>query len=588
MLEFDLLDLVNDILRSSNDSSRKSPNSILLSLMERLPLKACSFYSYNEMNEVLTLRSQVGLSYRAYESFQLPIESTAGRSVKDKIPKCHVDVAALDDYRDKGLIEQFGLRSVLTIPLVKDHCSLLGEHDICDPVVGVICLYPNLEVDPTFLGELLDCADKLSFCITQAYIHSVNYDQLRIRNEIFQFALSSTDLSSFCHRLTQLLKKNWGFGGVSIFLLDDRSSTLKLKGTTGLKEDEQKTKTFYRLDESEDVPSTYKSGKPEIRLADKDGLFNGKYNEQLESTAIASLCLPVFEPKTPYIPTSRKAGVIRVANCTIYHGNSREEASFGWEDLSLLTFVATVVGVITHLFTKVSRMSEDFERAIHGIQNNLLFVNNNLNQLLERSGVNEIIDPVYAYHIPDCIDHVEALSWQMERFIHGKNPGEIVCSETKLAGDVLTKITAIHKSMTKFFNVIPEPGPLFDHSRILKIPTIYAEEEALITVFRNLTENSIKYSSRNKRLKIWIDWKVEDDRLIVDFEDNGIGIETTDADYIFAEGYKAENAMRRSTIGAGLGLYQCKRILEQMKGTIELTHAKQPTRFTVTLELWRT
>jgi signal transduction histidine kinase len=174
----------------------------------------------------------------------------------------------------------------------------------------------------------------------------------------------------------------------------------------------------------------------------------------------------------------------------------------------------------------------------------------------------------------------------MERFIHGKNIGEIACVETKLAGDVLTKLSSIHKSMTKFYNVIPEPGPIFDHSKMLEIPTVYGEEEALITVFRNLAENSVKYSSRTTKLKTWVNWKVEGNYLMVDFIDNGIGIEKVDIDYIFSEGYKAENAMRRSTVGAGLGLFQCKKILKKLKGDIWLKKASNPTIFTVKLQLW--
>ncbi len=587
MIDKRTLEIANRLLMASNESSRKAPRTILEALKESFPLKACSFYSYNEMSEILTLRSQVGLSYSLYESFQLPLDSTAGKSVSSNKTKYYEDIGNLMDYRDKELISEFGLKSMITLPLTKDDCTIIAEHEMCNPVIGVICLYPDLEQSDFTLEYMAECSKQILYTLTQAYIHSVNYDQLRIRNDIFQFALSSTDLSSFCHRLSKLLKDSWGYGGVSIFLLDERSMTLRLKGSTGINENKPKSKTFYRLDEKEDVVTSFTDEKLIIQQIGEKGVIEGKFTEAVNGKTIASICIPVFEPRSPYSNKKKIAGVIRVSNCVIRHGKTLEFTSFGWEDLSLLGFVSTIVGVITHLFNKVSRMTEDFERAIHGTQNNLLFVANSLNQLVERSGLLDDIDPVFSYHIPDCIDHVEALSWQMERFIHSKNPGEIECSEIRLAGDVLTKITSIHRSMTKFFNVIPEAGPIFDHSKIKEIPTVYGEEDALITIFRNLTENSIKYSRRNEKLKVWISWRVEGDRLLVDFEDNGIGIDNEDCDYVFTEGYKAENAMRRSTVGAGLGLFQCKKILEKMGGDIYLQSAKSPTIFTVSLRIWR-
>ncbi len=587
MIDKKTLEIANSLLMASNKSSRKAPRIILETLKDNYPLKACSFYSYNEMSEALTLRSQVGLSYSLYKSFQLSLDSTAGKSVSLNKVISHEDISILTDYRDRELISKFGLKPMISLPLTKDECTIIAEHEMCNPVIGVICLYPDLDQSNYTLEYIAECSKQILHTLTQAYIHSVNYDQLRIRNDIFQFALSSTDLSSFCHRLSQLLKYSWGYGGVSIFLLDERSMTLKMKGSTGLNEKRPKSKTFYRLDEKDNVVTSFLEEKLMIQQVGEAEIIEGKFTEEVSGKTVASLCIPVFEPQSPYSDKKKIAGVIRIANCVIKHGNTQEITSFGWEDLSLLGFVSTIVGVITHLFNKVSRMTEDFERAIHGTQNNLLFVANSLNQLVERSGLLDDIDPVFSYHIPDCIDHVEALSWQMERFIHSKNPGDIECSETKLAGDVLTKITSIHRSMTKFFNVIPEAGSIFDHSKIKEMPTIYGEEEALITIFRNLTENSIKYSKRNKKLKIWISWRVENDHLLVDFEDNGIGIDKEDRDYVFTEGYKAENAMRRSTVGAGLGLFQCKKILEKMNGDIFLKSAQSPTIFTVSLRIWR-
>ncbi|MBI5331370.1 MAG: sensor histidine kinase [Betaproteobacteria bacterium] len=582
----DYLSFASDILEASNDCSKKSPSSILITLMKHLPIKACSFYSYGDIEERLSLRAQVGLSYDGYKSFQLPLDSTAGESVTTRNTRYHHNVEELNNYRDKGLLNKFSLRAIITVPIIKNGCSVLGMRQVCNPVVGVICLYPNDKLSEIETNGLLLIANNISNIIAQTYIHSVNYDQLRIRGEIFEFALSSTDLSSFCHRLSVLLKRNWGYEGVSIFLFDERSKTIKLKGTTGLNEKYVKSKTFYRLDEDEDITNAFVTGEILLRGTEGGEKKYSKYTEYIPSDLIASINIPVFEPKTPYTTASRAIGVMRITNSTLAHNNINEAVTFGWEDIQLLSFVASVIGVITHLYSKVSRMTEDFERAIHGIQNNLLFVNTSLNQLIERGEVQEKIHPRFIHHMPDCIDHIEALGWQIERFIHGKNPGTIECKETKIAGDVLVKLMAIYKSMSKTFNVATDGSPMFDFSKIQNIPTVYGDAEALTTVFRNLTENSVKYSHRDLPLRVRIEWKVHNDVLKLDFIDNGIGIDDVDVDYIFAEGYKAESAMRRQTVGAGLGLFQCKRILEQMKGDIALSSRHNPTIFTISLSIW--
>ena len=224
-------------------------------------------------------------------------------------------------------------------------------------------------------------------------------------------------------------------------------------------------------------------------------------------------------------------------------------------------------------------MTEDFERAIHGIQNNLLFVHSSLNQLIERTTMQEACPAMFKYNIPDSIDHIKALGWQIERFVHNADLDIRDIVDVKLFGDILAKLTPIRNTMGKFFNVKLEEGNLFDHSLAKELPMIKADEEALLTVFRNLVENSVKYSKRDVKLRLIITWKVTDHSITIYVTDNGIGINKEDSRYIFAEGYKAEDAMRRSTVGAGLGLFQCKTIMEHMNGNLWLENMRSPTVF---------
>jgi len=93
------------------------------------------------------------------------------------------------------------------------------------------------------------------------------------------------------------------------------------------------------------------------------------------------------------------------------------------------------------------------------------------------------------------------------------------------------------------------------------------DKSQLDTVFTNLFTNSIKYS-KNNRGKIEINAKKgSDDEIIVSVRDDGIGINSHEKKYIFDEFYKVDSS-RHDLESSGLGLAICKRIVENLGGSI--------------------
>jgi signal transduction histidine kinase len=86
------------------------------------------------------------------------------------------------------------------------------------------------------------------------------------------------------------------------------------------------------------------------------------------------------------------------------------------------------------------------------------------------------------------------------------------------------------------------------------------------TVFRNLIENALKYST--KRVEISIQEK--NSNVQVFFKDKGIGIPEKDLKYIFEPFYRSDPSRSRRTGGFGLGLSICKKIMEAHKSLIEV------------------
>lgn len=93
-------------------------------------------------------------------------------------------------------------------------------------------------------------------------------------------------------------------------------------------------------------------------------------------------------------------------------------------------------------------------------------------------------------------------------------------------------------------------------------------EEDIYTIFLNLINNAVRYSSENGKVKV--DSFIEGSRIIVTVEDFGIGISEKDLDKIFEEFYRSENAKKVVNFGTGLGLSLVKQIVENYNGEISV------------------
>jgi len=87
----------------------------------------------------------------------------------------------------------------------------------------------------------------------------------------------------------------------------------------------------------------------------------------------------------------------------------------------------------------------------------------------------------------------------------------------------------------------------------------------------NLVANAIKYNRHGGMVKIstWM----QESRVFVEVQDNGIGISSADQPYIFDRFYRVDKSRSRSQGGNGLGLAIVKKIVEVHSGTISVESA---------------
>ncbi len=99
-------------------------------------------------------------------------------------------------------------------------------------------------------------------------------------------------------------------------------------------------------------------------------------------------------------------------------------------------------------------------------------------------------------------------------------------------------------------------------------PTLSADDERLRQVLNNLVSNAIKYAPAGGEIRIggWRDGA----SVTIYVADQGIGIPYAEQSKLFQRFYRVDSSLRRSTQGAGLGLFLCRSIVEAHGGRIWL------------------
>ncbi|MFU8812321.1 MAG: sensor histidine kinase [Balneolaceae bacterium] len=113
------------------------------------------------------------------------------------------------------------------------------------------------------------------------------------------------------------------------------------------------------------------------------------------------------------------------------------------------------------------------------------------------------------------------------------------------------------------------------------VPLTMVDADHIETILNNLVENAIKYSSREKWIKLSIQASGKKVDIIV--QDRGDGIPKSAQKLVFNKFYRVENSLTAKTKGHGLGLSIVKNMVEQNSGSIVLdSEPGKGTTFTIT------
>ena len=107
---------------------------------------------------------------------------------------------------------------------------------------------------------------------------------------------------------------------------------------------------------------------------------------------------------------------------------------------------------------------------------------------------------------------------------------------------------------------------------------VHGDEDLLHQVVYNLVENAVKFTNPGGYIKFTVCDSI--DRVAVDIENSGSGIQADELPLVFEKFYKTDKSRSQDKNGMGLGLYLVKTIIRLHGGDISVTSAvDQFTRF---------
>lgn len=202
------------------------------------------------------------------------------------------------------------------------------------------------------------------------------------------------------------------------------------------------------------------------------------------------------------------------------------------------------------------------------------------------TGMTEVIykDPQQlSSHQREALDTIRHSSDDLLKFINAilqygsiESQGVQLHKQSKDINALVSDVIKKHQFLAnvKKIKIIQELEPMFPSS---------VDPELMKQVFSNLLENAIKYSPDDST--VWIRSREDGDDIIVEFQDQGMGIPQDDLPNIFMKFFRTHNAKTTTIKGSGLGLYLAQYFVELHKGKITVESSDKGSKFTVTLPL---
>ncbi len=133
-------------------------------------------------------------------------------------------------------------------------------------------------------------------------------------------------------------------------------------------------------------------------------------------------------------------------------------------------------------------------------------------------------------------------------------------------------VTAAVSQAVERFRSMSAPDELTLQVAIKSDLPVEHDERALNAVVLNLLTNAAKYTGADKQ--IWVGVRDDAAAVVIEVEDNGMGLTAAEARHVFQPFYRARHPDGSDAGGVGLGLAIARHLVERHGGTLSVTSEK--------------
>lgn len=127
-------------------------------------------------------------------------------------------------------------------------------------------------------------------------------------------------------------------------------------------------------------------------------------------------------------------------------------------------------------------------------------------------------------------------------------------------------------------------GFRFEVDIVEDIPDFYFDPEAVKLILTNLLQNAVKYSFDEKYIRVGIYRDGSLEKVVIEVEDKGIGLEQKEIEKIFTRFYRVDNEKVQALEGSGLGLFLVNHAVKAHQGEVKVrSKPGRGTTFTIVL-----
>lgn len=205
----------------------------------------------------------------------------------------------------------------------------------------------------------------------------------------------------------------------------------------------------------------------------------------------------------------------------------------------------------------LQNLAHEFKTPVFAIQG---YVESLLNGAMNNPEVNEHFLKKTSKNITRLVNLINDLD-EISRLEHGE---QTITTEKFVIQDLVKEVfeqISIHTDLKKISSSIKKgcEAPI----------TVLADKEKIRQVIINLVDNSIKYAKNGGKIVASM-YNTDDNHILVEISDDGIGISENNLNRVFERFYRTEEGRTIDVSGSGLGLAICKHIIEAHGQTIHI------------------